>query len=497
MLFSQSPRPLVIRSSLFVAFGVIIVFAASHFGGQIGAANLLNVSVTTTNSRPSFRGALGAGNTIGSSQAIINTTQNGQAGSFPSSSSAQIVEGDVLRIGSGGALNPYTVAGTTSLSTINLTSVLASGDADTGDVVISTASAVLNVRFTTVSALNDGIFRILVPSTGGSASQDGIPDGGGFDYTTSTPVVTCPDDLTDYDFTASGTPTPAAVTLNGIVYHSYTCTYDGAGAVGTAFDGTTNDYIQISGLINPAPANPPDSYALGTADTYGIIVQQLDSSANVVDSTTAKIAVINAVKVTASVAPQISFQIIAVNSGTSVCGATTDVTTTPSTVPFGDLTIGVFKVASQILKVTTNASGGYVVTAAENDQLGRNGGTCTGDPTTGTNGNCIQDTRGDAGTASHTLSNEWVSAVQPGFGFSLSDVNGTTNEAFAYNESGRTFSARQFADLEDGQTHERIFSDTTVASNDNLYVCYKIMPDATTAAGNYENFITYIATATF
>ena len=145
------------------------------------------------------------------------------------------------------------------------------------------------------------------------------------------------------------------------------------------------------------------------------------------------------------------------------------------------------------------------MTAAENDQLGRNGATCTGDPTApegspNFNPSCIQDTRGDNATATHTTSDEWNNpgAIDgSGFGYSLHDVNSTTTEAFAYNESARAFSARQFADLQDGQLPVLIFNDNSVAANDNLYVCYRIMPDVVTAAGNYENYITYTATATF
>ncbi len=468
-------------------------FMLAHRWGQVYSANLTNVSVTTTNSRPSFRGALDTGNSVGSSIITIDTTPNDQSGSYPSSSSAQLVEGDVLRIGSGGGLGSYTVASTSSLAIVNLTGALAAGHADTGDDVISTASASLNVRFTTVSALTDGSFRVLIPSVSGSAATDGIPDGGAFDYGTATPTVTCPADFTGYTFSA-GASAPNDVTVNGVTYHSYTCAYTGAGAVGTAFNGSSHDYMSIAGILNPAPIA---GHSSGTADTYSVIVQHLDSSDNVIDSTTVKIGVVEAVKVTAYVAPQITFRLIGLANNTSACGANTSVTTTATTVPFGDLTIGEFKTAAQALSVSTNATGGYVVTTTENDQLGRNGGACTGDPTTGSNGSCIQDVRGDSAAASDTVSDEWVSASQPGFGYSLHDVNGTVTEAFAYNESSRTFSARQFPDAENSGTAQTIFSDSSVASNDNLYVCYKVMPDATTAAGNYENYITYTATATF
>jgi len=483
------------------------VVSARYFGASY-SANILDVSVTTSNSRPSFRGALGAGNVVGTSKVIINTTPNDQANSYPSSSSAQIVEGDSVLIGSGGTMGVYTVASSSAigpnslLDSIQLTSVLGAGHADAGDDLISTQSAQLRVRFETVSAINNGSFRILVPAgAGGAAAVDGIPDGGAFDYGTTAPTVTCPTNITGYTF-AAGTSTANAVSINGESYHSYTCSYTGTGGVSTAFDGGSNGMITINGVINPAPK---PSHVAGVSDSYSVIVQHLDNGGNAIDTTPVRIALIEAVKVTAFVAPQITFKIIGVDAGTVTCGVATDVTTTPTNVPFEEVSIGTFLTAAQGLSISTNAPGGYVVTAAENDQLGRNGGACAGDPTApdgspNFNPSCFQDTRGDNAAATHAVSDEWNNrglTDASGFGYSLQDVNNTTTEAFAYNESARTFSARQFADLADGQAPVTIFSESSVAANDNLFVCYRIMPDVTTAAGNYENYITYTATATF
>lgn len=478
------------KLGLFLTAGVLAAFGVAHYRGQTYSANLTGVSVTSNNVRPSFRGALAAGNVAGTSTVVINTTAN----AYASTSSAQLVEGDVIRIGSAGTLRAYTVASTSSLANFSLTAALLAGDADAGDDVIATSSATLNVRFTTASAINDGKFRVLIPSIGGAAALDGIPDGGGFDYgTLGGPTVTCPADFTNYTFGA-GAKAGNAVTLNGQVYHSVTCAYTGTGDVGSVFNGTTHDYITIAGLINPAPAA---SHTSGTADAYSVIVQHLDSSNDVIDFTTARVAIVEAVKVTAYVSPQITFKIFGLPTSTSACGAVTDVDTTPVSVPFGELTLGNFRDAAQAMSVSTNATGGYAVTATENDQIGRNGGACTGDPTTATNGDCIQDVRGDAAGSSNTVSDEWNATTSVGFGYSLSDLNGTVTEAFAYNESARTFSARQFADGAAGDAPVTIFSDSTVTNNDNIYVCYRILPDATTAAGNYENYITYTATATF
>jgi hypothetical protein len=130
-----------IKLCLLLAASVIGGFGLAHWRGQTYAGSLTSVSVTSTNVRPSFRGALTTGNVVGTNTVIINTTAN----AYASTSSAQLVEDDVLLIGSGGTLRSYTVASTTSLSTFTLTASLLSGDADSGDDV-ATASSNLAVR---------------------------------------------------------------------------------------------------------------------------------------------------------------------------------------------------------------------------------------------------------------------------------------------------------------------------------------------------------------
>lgn len=486
---------LIVRSSLFLAVGALSFAALTH---TTKSANLTSVSVTLSNARPSFRGALGAGNTVGSSIATIDT----DAGDYPSTSSAQLVEGDVLAIGDGATLNSYTVATTSGEANINLTAALVSGDTDAGDDVISTISATHTVRFTTASAVTDGTFQILVPAlTDDGASSDGIPDGGFFDYGDTAPTVTCPSNLTGYTFGAS-TAAPSSVTLNGIDYHEFTCPYTGAGAVSTAFDGTTNDAITIDSIINPAPDT---GHTTGTADTHQIIIRHLDSGSSVVDETTVAVGVIEAVRVLATIPPQLTFQIIGTSSGSSACGLTTDVATTPTTVDFGDISISSFKTAAQTLTVSTNATNGYAVTALANDQMGRNGGACAGDPLSSADTDCIQDSRGDTSTMSHTVEDEFNSTATKGFAYSLHDSNGSISngsaEAFSYDDTTGgctgTFCARHFADEEGGQSAEEIFGSNQTADNENLQVCYRIIAPTEAESGFYENAVKYTATATF
>ncbi len=483
------------------ALAASLVFAGILFGGMYQkseSASLTNVSVTLSNSQLSFSGALAAGNTVGSSQVTIDTT----TGNWPSTTSAQLVSGDGtdddVGIGNANTISTYSVTSINNASTFNVTPVLASGDTETGDIVIATRSATQTVRFTTANAILNGAIRILVPSvTNDADSRDGLPDAGNFDFSNSAPTVTCPTDIAGYDFFA-GTATASAITIGSQDYHSFECRYAGTGAIGTAFDGTTNDAIVINDLINPAPKV---AHTTGLADTYRIIVQHLSGGTYAVtDSTTTSIGVIEAVRVTASVAPQITFQISGVASGVTACGVTTDVTTTAAAVPLGELSISAFTDAAQALAVSTNATNGYAVTTRANDQLGRDAGVCTGD---NTGADCIPDATGNGANITHTASGRWDSTTYKGFGFSLDDVNTSgLTPVFEYdttsgNCSGGTYCARQFADTEDSQAAQQIFSSTTVASDHNLYVCYRAIISATQAAGDYENHIIYTATATF
>lgn len=480
-------------------FGVVIclilgMFVIGHLQGT-KSANLSNVSVTLSNSRPSFRGGLAAGNVVGTSQVILNTSD----GVWPSSSSAQLVIGDSLRIGEAGSLGTYTVTEIVDNSTLNVTPVLLAGDADLNDDVVASTSATLTVRLTTANAIANGAFRILVPAdSSDAAAADGIPDATGFDFGTSAPTVTCPTSAPATYLFSTSSATASAVTISGTKYHSYECRYYGTGAIGTAFDGTTYSAFTISNVINPAPT--VTGHTRGYADTYNIIVRQVDSTYDVADATTVNVGVVEAVRVTATVGPQITFRILGVDSGTAVCGFSTDVTTTATLVPFGSLNISTFVEAAQGLSVSTNAPNGYAVTTIENDQLGRNGGVCTGD---NTGVNCIPDSIGDGGAMSHTAPAKWSLGTVKGFAYSLHEVNATgAVPAFSYNTNsgncdGTNYCFKQFADAENSQTVQSIFTSSTVADNDNVYVCYKTVISATQAAGDYSNYLTYTATATF
>ena len=251
-----------------------------------------------------------------------------------------------------------------------------------------------------------------------------------------------------------------------------------------------------NGSNTPIAPAPSASHTQATADTYTFQVKNYDNINAVVDSTSGKIAVIESVRVTATVDPTISFSITGVTSGANPCGTgatnQTDIDTTtgtnaPLAVPFGTLALKTFKDAAHLLTVSTNAANGYTVTAQENDQLGKDGGTTP----------FIPDADGDNGTGDETTSDTWDTATgNPGFGYTLKSISGST---VPFTSTGATFNMRRFPSVADPDSPlvSTIMSNTTTADSNTANVCYRISVDATQAAGDYENQITYTATASF
>lgn len=206
------------------------------------------------------------------------------------------------------------------------------------------------------------------------------------------------------------------------------------------------------------------------------------------------------VQITASVAPQITFLISGVTSGSTICNTTTNASTSAFIVPLSQLSDTSFTNAAQLFTISTNDPKGYVVTAKQSDQLGRDAGSCIGDYS---GSDCIPDATGNNSLMSHTISDSWDSPLYKGFGFSLdnSSRTGPTPE-FEFNLdtgycSGGTFCARQFADAEDLEYSHPLFSSTSISTNHNLFVCYRAVTPENQAQGTYRNTIIYTATTIF
>lgn len=446
--------------------GILVALVAIFFAGGVGmfdsveSADLSSVKVELSTPRLSFHGKLAAGHTAGETLVTIKNTG-------PSESTANLFVGEDVTIGAG----THEVIDADDGLTFQIDSPGLSTVIEDTDVYVARATD-MSIDFTPVSIIDSGKWIIKVPAgTTSGTGSDGKPDQNGWD-TAGTAKATCTD----------GTTTVSPTLDSG--YHVFECSYT-----------STNDLnpksIIIEGLINPSPSS---THTIGTADQLRVIIQHSDGT-NVIDQTTTAVALIEAVRITASVAPSIELQLLGF-TGPSACGESISEDTTPTQVPLGELSITNFTTAAQQIKVSTNAQNGYVVTAIAEDQLRRQHvAACSGDGNTVSG--CIPDSEGDTTTMAADTSDQWTNTATKGFAYTLEYVGlisgGLPTMAFEHDDG-----YRQFADEEDSETPEILFESSSVADSHLVNVCYKAVIGATQEAGeDYATSVTYRATATF
>jgi hypothetical protein len=91
--------------------------------------------------------------------------------------------------------------------------------------------------------------------------------------------------------------------------------------------------------------------------------------AGATDTGETRVAIIDVVTVSASVDTSLDFEIFGTAQGLLVNGTTTTGSTSPTQIPFGQLSPGVASTAAQHLSVQTNARNGFVVTVIADQQL--------------------------------------------------------------------------------------------------------------------------------
>jgi len=412
----------------------------------------------------------------------------------------------------------YSVATVPSTTTFNTSAALTT-TLDSGDFAISTQSGTISLTFTLTNGIPDnGDILITIPMADNKNGNNGFPDYGaatssnGFDLnglTTGDVAIT---------ESCGGTFSVADVSA-GTGTDDHTIRIDnstGACAATSAITVTIGDTDKK--IINPAPIT--SNHTQGQADVYTINIKSRDGSDNTLDESDALVAPIEAVFVSATVDETLSFR---------VCGVKTDLSTqeatcfsTPSTVcnqatlsiasyaysvPFGTMSsTETFYNAAQYLLLSTNADAGYAVTIQQNDQMGKNGVACAGDPTDPVATNCIPDNKGD-GTLNYDTSDDCDTAATNGLCFSTDSGEQTGDPTFAVKydtqtndcDVSPTFCARAAADQEPGtpEVPQTIISSSGPVANNDAFVCWRLSVDATQPAGYYYNKVKYIATATF
>jgi len=451
----------------------------------IQAIPVQNLKDVISSSQVSYVGAIGIGTSV--NDTVIKILTSG----VPSVTTNNLFIGDTLLIGTTGSLGTYTIRDIGDTRTIMLdTGVTA---LPVGTTIVSVRAATHTVSFEPQINSIGGVWQFLIKSTSGIAGEnykDGIPDKGGFDSGSLTAAsVTCP-----WGATAT-VGTTMALTMGSPATTSYynvvQCAL-GAGITNPAGTGATGTIIvgsvgTTAMLINPSKGSAVE----GAADVFTYVLRHLDSTGSVLDQTVGKIAVVESVRVTATVDPTLTFVIS--NVGTSAvssqaCGtgsslASGAIYTTADSVLFGSLGLGTTgNQLAQRLSCNTNAAGGYVVTAHE-------GGTMKNVLT----GTTIPDTTCNAAGCNTTNPTTWTTAstTKSEFGYSMTNIGLGTSAATI------PFTAGQFKAFSSVNPQTIMSKATLPTSTEYANVCYRITVHNAQEAGDYEAKVIYTATATF
>lgn len=486
-----------------ILFVVSLSFFAHH--SRVNSYGIITgVKDTLSNPQLSYFGRINTGT---SGDSIIKIITNNVGWTVPSLTANNLFVGDTIAIGTTGAgvgtsgpLTIYTIRDIGDTASILLNTGLGQSNAFSGASVIATRSSIHSIAFTTTGNITGSFWQVLIKATSrvGETQNDGIPDQQGFDLgqdvggtTTGLGTRLKVADVSCPNFLTGGVGSTLAysigiTTVNGSTYHAITC-YQGIG--GTAVNGVGytitigRDLSTGSQLINPSPST--SSHTEGNADVYTFLLRHLDASQAVQDQTQGKIAVVEAVRVTATVDPTLSFTIGTTNAtqvGGTACGTTiapNGNATTSDSVAFGSIILNQANDLAQILSAVTNADAGYVVTAYQESVMHSvaNGTTL---PNTTCGGSCNMTTSA-AWSAPYTTS---------GFGYTLQNLNVGTS-IFNYQSGYRPFGIG-YANAQ--QVMKNI---NTPAAIEQAYVCYRITASTYQEANNYEAKLVYTATATF
>jgi hypothetical protein len=486
------------KQRLVVIAGVFVITFASFliiFPKNANAA-LTGTSITLGNSRLSYKAGV-AGGSSGSS--VVTITGVG----FPDNNTNHIFPGDKLCFtdaGQNGCIGSktYTVSNIVNSTTLNLTSPL-SDNLDTSGYAVASESGAWTVAFTTGAEIPiNGSILITIPMADNAKGNDGIPDSAGSIATSGFDLRgLIPGDISISGCTPANWGTPVITPGNGTTDHTIEIPRNTA----TCTSGSTIVVtIGGNGIVNAAPIT--SGHTQGTADIYGVTVATRNELAYTIESSIPRAFLVEAVLISATIDESLSFVVSGLTAGT-YCGHTT-IETTATSVPWGHLAnANTFYYAAQQLIINTNSSGGYVVTIEENDQMGKNGNVCTGTSPSAGNytfgaSTCIRDTVCGSSNCSESTSSDWTDATTyPGLGYSLANQSGT-DASFIYNETSRSFSAKQLADrTQGGETPASIMSNAGPVSGSSIYVCYGITVPGNQPSGYYYNIAKYTVTATF
>ena len=410
---------------------------------------------------------------------------NSPASVAPNRFTTNLAVGDSVAIAAGVGSSKFYIKDIGDTNSISLNDAI--GVTVPNGYIVATRSGIHTISFTpTTFGGATEKWQFLIKASVGSSTpfKDGMPDQDGFDIGGSNCAtagcllkstdVTCPYTTgtatigNTIAFTAADIGDSAFVGTYNVIECAYTGATSKIGTPGTMTIGTANG----TQLINPSSSA---NRTFGVADVYFYGLRQLDANGNVLDLNFGKIAVDDSVRVTAIVDPTLMFTIE--GNATIKCGAPVAVSpafSTPVSLNFASLVLeSTANNLSQKITATTNSAGGYVVQTFENNPLTIIGTTTTLPNTTANN-------------------SAWPNVTtSSGFGYSM-EVGIT--RAGAVLEIGNTGYYKAFGV---GYGAAATVLSHNAPSVDSAYMCYRISATLQQPAGEYENSVSYIATATF
>lgn len=211
------------------------------------------------------------------------------------------------------------------------------------------------------------------------------------------------------------------------------------------------------------------------------------------DDGLAKVVVIDTLTAQVTVSETLSFVIAGVNLATCDDRPGDNVnevaTTVGTSVDFGSVTTEEFYDACHSLTIGTNASGGYLVTVKESDQLTFGGSTIA-------DGTC-------EGACDETTGAVWDTSSFNGFGYCLDDITGdggaTADAGFDQCDHATTPEYKIFPEHDQDTPDEEDIMESAgaLSTNDETHLGYRISVDGSQAAGTYQNNIILVATPTY
>lgn len=453
---------------LFLTFsGLFFVFSSNKVYADAGI--LSNIKDVITTSRPSASTPLAAD--LATGQAVATIVDNGSR--FIASDSAKLL---------GGTLETITIASMSAASGSDRILYFATNNTSAhhkGSAVIAPVTAKHTISFTTSNAVpSNGRIQVIFPI--GDTVNAASPSASGFSF----------NGLSDSNISVSGASCSWTITpASGLVQCNLT--------VGIS---ASSEVTITIGNSTPQLINPTKSTTVGTADLWTLTVRTTDNAANIIDSSKIKIGTVESVEVYATVDPVFTFSIGGINNGLPVnTGNDTGCTNTEvintgfnssaTEVNLGALGRDIINRSAQLITITTNGSGGYILTATSSGHLI--------EPATGY---WLGDAQGTP-TNNDTPAPAFLTAGTTAFGIhpcGLDVTTGTWGSGATGGGAGAKYanpSPSYYYTLASDSTGP-VTTDVT-AGNGLVTMQYSATVSAIVPSGLYRTALTYVATPTF